>query len=139
MPIDPSNAEERLVAKTASGSADPEQLNGAIADAWRSALNDQRDRAEIASLLGVQESELYPDNPPFRAEVKGAGMFGAEILIVLATSFGVGFAKEFGTRLGSQAGKTAAEALRHLWTDYLRHRVSPPGSGRLGPEREDDG
>jgi hypothetical protein len=134
---DPSKAEESFVAKSASGTADEEQLNISIADAWRAALTDSKERAEIAALLGVQESELDPDNPPFRAVVEGAGVFGADILILLAVSFGVGFAKEFGKRLGSQAAKMAAGALRGLWTDHMRNRVSPPGSGRLGPEKED--
>ena len=138
MTDDLSPAGEILVAKTASGSADQEQLNGAIAEAWRLALEGSKERAEIATLLGVQESELNPDNPPFRAEVEGAGTFGAEILILLATSFVTGFAKEFGERIGRQVGKTAADAVKRLWTDYMRDRVSPPGSGWLGPEKEDD-
>lgn len=134
---DSSKEREGFVAKSASGTADEGQLNTLIADAWRVALADPRERAEIATLLGAQEDELDPDNPPFRADVRGAGTFGAEILIALAVGFAVGFAEEFGKGVGGQAGKKAAKALRNLWIYHIRDRVSPPGTGRLGPEEED--
>lgn len=133
---DPSRAKERFIAKCASGTADQEQLKTSIADAWRAALEDTKERAEIAALLGARESELDPDNPPFRADIRGAGTFGAEILIALAVGFAVGFAEGFGKGVGSKAGEKAAQVLRDLWTHHIRDRVSPPGSGRLGPEKE---
>ena len=126
-----------LSQKASQGTADKDQLDLSIASAWQVALQDSNERAEIAALLGVQESDLDPNSPPFRADIRGAGTFGAEILIALAVGFVVGFAKDFGKGMGSQAGKKSAEALRNLWTDHIRDRASPPGSGRLGPEKED--
>lgn len=128
--------DEYVVAKHDSGTRDEEQLNTSIAHAWREALEDPKERAEIADLLGVQEGELDANNPPFRAEVKGAGTFGADILIALAVGFALGFAKKFGEEIGGAAGKKAAEQLRILWRYHIRDRVSPPGSGQLGPEKE---
>jgi hypothetical protein len=129
---DPAETQDGLIAVNASGSADAEQLDALITAAWRQALADAKKRQEIADLLDVRGAELDPTTPPFQAHVRGAGTFGAEIVIALATSFAVTLAKD----LGSQAGKKAAAALRILWVDYLRDRVSPPGSGRLGPEKE---
>ena len=134
---EPSKANESVIAKYASGTADEEQLNALIADAWRAALKNSKERAEIAALLGVQESGLDPENPPYRAEVSGAGTFGAEILIALAVGFTLGFATEFGKGVGGKVGKEAAKAFAGLWTAHIRNRVSPPGSGRLGLEKEE--
>lgn len=58
MSDDPSNANESIVAKNASGTADEDELNVLIADAWRAALRDSNERSEIATLLGAPESEL---------------------------------------------------------------------------------
>jgi hypothetical protein len=130
-----SDDDDQVIVRITSGSADGEELNRLIANAWRDALSDSKERAEIAALLGAQEDELDQNNPPFQAEVEGAGTFGAEILIALAAGFAVGFAKEFGKTLGRAAGKRAAEVLLDLWSDHIRHRVSPPGSGRLGRDK----
>ena len=128
---------DSVIAISASGTADEEQLDEAIAEAWRTALLDQRERAEIAAILGTQESELDPSIPPFQARVRGAGMFGAEILIALAVGFAVGAAKGFGEEEGESVGKAAAKALNRLWLEHIRGRVSPPGTGRLGPEKDE--
>jgi hypothetical protein len=128
---------ERIIAKSKSGTADDEELDKAIAKAWREALSDEKERAEIASLLGAQERELDPSIPPFEARVSGAGTFGAEILIALVVGFAIGAAKGFGEEEGETAGKAAARALNRLWVEYIRDRVSPPGSGILGPEEDD--
>jgi hypothetical protein len=117
------------IAREAAGTADETQLNLLIAEAWRAALNEAGDKAEIAALLGVPASELDPRQPPFRASIGGAGLTGAEVLIALGTGFLLGVAKE----IGGAAGKSASKKLRELWTTYLRDRVSPPGSGKLGP------
>jgi hypothetical protein len=132
---DPSEGGKTLVTKCASGTADEGELKISIAEAWRAVLKDPKERAEIAALLGAEESELNPEDPPFSAEVEGSGTFGAEVLIALGTGFSVGFVKEFGKGIGSQLGRKAADALRDLWIDHIRDRVSPPGTGRLGPEK----
>ena len=124
-----SESADRVIARSAAGTADAEELDKAIATAWREAISDERDRAEIASLLGTEETKLNPSIPPFQAHVGGAGMFGADILIALAVGFAIGAAKGFGEEEGEPAGKAAAKALNRLWIEYIRDRVSPPGSG----------
>jgi len=128
---------EHVIAISVSGTADEEELDNAIAEAWRAALSDGRERAEIAYTLGVQETELDPANPPFEAHIRGAGVFGAEILIGIAVGFGIGVAKGFAEEEGSSAGKAAAKALNRIWIEHIRNRVSPPGSAKLGPEKDD--
>ena len=106
-----SEETERVIAVSASGTADQEELDEAIANAWQAALSDERERAEIAALLGTQEEELDPSIPPFQVHVRGAGTFGAEILIALAAGFAIGVAKGFGEEEGTPVGKAAAKAL----------------------------
>lgn len=132
-----SIAEKNLVARYASGAADQDELNTSIADAWRAALSDPKERKEIAALLDAQESELDPDNPPFEAEVRGAGTFGAEILIALGKGVAIGIATAVGKGVGEHVGKRAMDSFRELWSRYICRRVSPPGSGRLGQEKQD--
>jgi len=132
-----SEEAERVIAISASGTADQEELDKAIVDAWRAALSDEKERAEIAAILGAKEAELDPSTPPFEVHVRGAGTFGAEILIALAVGFAVGVAKGFSEEEGSLVGKAAAKSLNRLWIEYIRDRVSPLGTGRLGPEKDD--
>src|SRR5262249_22286509 len=135
MPDELPDREESLVAKYGTGAADEEQLNRSIAETWRRVLSDSNQRAEIAALLGAQENELDPEKPPFRAEQKGSGIFGGEILIALAVGFAIGFVTEIGKGVGSQAGKKARQALRDLWLDHIRDGVNPLGTSRLGEEK----
>jgi hypothetical protein len=127
----------RVIAISESGTADDEELNNAIADAWRTVLSDERERVKIAAILEARVSELDPSNPPFKAHVRGAGTFGADVLIALAVGFAIGVAKGFGEGEGEPAGKAAAKALNRLWVEYIRDRVNPLGSGKLGPEKDD--
>ena len=128
-----SSGAARQIAKCRTGSADEEQLNDQIGQAWREALADPKQKSEIAKLLGVKADELDPDKAPFHAEITGAGFTGGEVLIALASGFVLGLAKD----IGGAAGKAAAKHLRELWNDYMRDRVSPPGSGKLGKEIEE--
>jgi hypothetical protein len=52
-----------------------------IKEAWGAALSDPKEKADIATLLGVKENELSPDEPPFHAEITGAGFTGGEVLM----------------------------------------------------------
>jgi hypothetical protein len=137
-----SSPGEFAIAKASSGTDDEERFNAAIALAWRTALDDPEERVEIAELLEVKDNDLEKENPPFRAEVRGAGFLGSEILIALAIGFALGIAKSFGEEAGEIVGKPAGRktvaALRALWINHFRDRVNPPGSGRMGPEKEDD-
>jgi hypothetical protein len=121
------------IAREVSGTADEPHLNILIGEAWSTVLDDPKEKAEIAALLGVAESELDPKQPPFHAEIIGSGVTGAEVLIALASGFVLGLAKDS----GSAAGKAASKKLRELWADFMRDRVSPPGSGKLGAPRYD--
>jgi hypothetical protein len=132
MTADPSK-KARVIAKTGAGTADEAGLDSLIGKAWRAALSDPNEKARIASLLGVNQDELDPDQPPFAAEIAGSGFTGAEVLIAVAGGFVIGIAKE----LGGAAGKAAAKRLRELWEDYMRDRVSPPGSGKLGAPKNE--
>jgi hypothetical protein len=129
----PSGHGERLVTKCGTGTADEAQLETLIKQAWRAALSDPKERADIATLLGAKENELSPDEPPFHAELTGAGFTGGEVLIAVAAGFVLGGAKD----IGSAAGKAAARRLRELWNDYIYDRVSPPGSGKLGRSKDE--
>ncbi len=129
---------KRVIARSTAGTADEEELDKAIADAWRDALANPNERAKIAVLLDAKESELDPSIPPFEVYVSGAGTFGADILIALAVAFAIGAAKGFGEEEGETAGKAAAKALNRLWIEHIRNRVSPPNSGILGSEKDED-
>jgi hypothetical protein len=132
MTDDPSK-NDRVIAKNGVGTVDEPGLAPLIGNAWRIALSDPKDKAEIAALLGAKQDELDPDRPPFTAEIAGAGFTGAEVLIAVAVGFVTGVAKD----LGSAAGKGAAKQLREIWEDYMRDRVSPPGSGKLGAPKDE--
>jgi hypothetical protein len=125
---------ERVIVRYAAGTADEPRLNSEVAKAWRAAIGNAADRAEIARLLGVQESELDPNQVPFRAEISGAGLTGGEVLIAIATGFAIGIAKDIGTA----AGKAAARRLRDLWNNYMHDRVNPAGTRLIGQPKAQD-
>lgn len=125
--------EGEIIARSAAGRADEEQLGVLISEAWHTALSEPGEKAEIAALLGVKEDELDPARPPFRAEIAEAGLTGGEVLIALALGFAGGFTKD----MAGAAGRATAQKLRELWTDYIRDRVSPPGTGKLGRPKDD--
>ena len=116
--------------KYRAGNADADELDAAIAKAWRDALSDPDERAKIARLLA---EALDPEQPPFKAETGSSGMTGAEILILLAGAFAVAFAKD----MAGAAGKNSAQALRKLWNNHIAPRVSPPGGGQLGKPKDE--
>jgi hypothetical protein len=120
-----------------AGTADEARLEKSIGEAWKAALNDPQKKAEIANLLKLKESELDPERPPFRAEITGSGLTGGEVIIAVVVAFAMGFGTQFATDMGGAAGKEAARRLRQLWTDYMRDEVSPPGSGKLGPPKDE--
>lgn len=131
-----SNADKEIpIIRYKSGRADEARLQTLIGLAWSDALGNPAERSEIAKLLGVIESDLDTNRPPFRAKTTGAGLTGAEILIAMATGFVVDFFKD----MGGAAGKEAAPRLRQLWSKFFAKRVSPPGSGELGKPKDEEG
>jgi hypothetical protein len=108
-------AENRLVARHLAGSTDPEQLDDKVAKAWSSALNDPQDGAKVAAILGLNQQDLQDVPPPFKTEVRKAGLTGAEIVVVFAGAFAVAYAKKLGTAAGNAAAEFTLEQARRLW------------------------
>jgi hypothetical protein len=131
--VDDLDGDHVLVALYASGSADEDELNADIAKAWTDALSDPAQRAAIAQELGVAEDALDPKTPPVKALGRGAGLTGAEILILGA--FAGAVVHGAGEELGKASVKWSIDALRSLWRARLRPKVNPVGKGRLGSDK----
>ncbi|NUB46760.1 hypothetical protein GEU84_020415 [Fertoebacter nigrum] len=123
---------DSVVAKYNSGTADSDELNLAIRDAWRSIINDPAERKSVAELLGADEGEFDPEQPPFEADQTSSGLTGGEVLIAMATGFVLSVAKD----VGGQLGKEAVRRIREIWTTHVWPKVNPPGSSKLGTERD---
>jgi hypothetical protein len=119
--------DKTVIAEHSSGSvSDRKELNGKIREAWGSLLNKPGKRAEIASKLGVAETEISPDRPPFEAEVGPSGVIETVILILLA--------KGFVTGVGAAAGKATFDYLRNLWFETSAP-LEDPRTEVIGPPR----
>ena len=128
-----SNKDDNLVVGCfRAGTADDENLNRLIAEAWSGAIADPADGAEIASILGVAKENLRTVPPPLTAEVRSGGITGAEMVLVFAGAFAGAYAKELGCDLGKSAGKATIRLVRTIWDKVLARRIRSAEPEALG-------
>jgi hypothetical protein len=117
-----------------AGAIDDEKLNRLIAGAWRDAIVDPVDGAEIATILGVARERLSADRSPITAEISAGGITGAEMVLLFAGAFAGAFAKEFGSEVGKGTGKATIRLIRKIWDKTLSRRIRFADPEALGEE-----
>lgn len=129
MATEPSH-EIDVVAKYDSAAANRSEVDAEILNIWKTEL--ELNRAEIADLLAIDESELKPDTPPFLSDARQSGIGVVEILILVSTHFALGFVEDAAKDLG----KMSYDRLKTLWNRYFDRKLSSAAKSRLGQRKK---
>jgi hypothetical protein len=120
--------DEGAIAQYASGGAGITELQALADDAWKDALANSADRAEIEKLLSGGGADLMnQDKSPYAFEVDRSGITGVELLVGIAIA---PYAKAFLIGLSAAAGKETAS---RIWNRFILPRIRKANPDAIGP------